>query len=190
MLAQRATQQTLRRLVASRPTLVSQMVSRNFTAPMAVKGSSIQYRPVATQNMTPKDSYEILVAQRKNRPTSPHLTIYKPQITWILSSLTRITGSVLSGGFYIFGSLYLVAPLLGLNMSSASMAAAFGAWPVAAKVATKLLVAFPFTFHSMNGIRHLVWDMGRTFKNETIIKTGWTVVGLSTVSALFLALLL
>lgn len=69
------------------------------------------------------------------------------------------------------------------------MAAAFGAWPVAAKLLTKSLVALPFTFHSFNGIRHFVWDSGRAFKNQTVIKSGWFVVGLSTVSALGLATL-
>lgn len=70
------------------------------------------------------------------------------------------------------------------------MAAVFGAWPVLAKVAAKLLVAFPFTFHSFNGIRHLVWDMGKEFKNKQVIRDGWAVVGVSVVSALGLALLL
>lgn len=69
-------------------------------------------------------------------------------------------------------------------MDSASMAAAFASWPVFLQYATKFAVAFPFTFHSFNGIRHLVWDTGRQFKNKVVIRTGWTVVGLATVSAL------
>jgi succinate dehydrogenase (ubiquinone) cytochrome b560 subunit len=145
-------------------------------------------RLVATQNIKPADSYEILVTQRKKRPSSPHLSIYKWQIPWILSISNRITGSVLSGGFYIFGSAYLVAPLFGWHLDSASLAAAFGAWPVAAKVLTKFLVAVPFTFHSFNGIRHFVWDSGRAFKNKTVINSGWFVVGLTGVSSLALAL--
>lgn len=132
---------------------------------------------------------EILIAQRKNRPTSPHLTIYKPQMSWIPSMFNRITGATLSGGFYIFGAAYLVSPLLGWHLDSASMAAAFGAWPVFAKVAAKFAVAMPFTFHSFNGIRHLIWDTGRVFGNQQVINTGWVVVGVSTVSALYLALL-
>jgi succinate dehydrogenase (ubiquinone) cytochrome b560 subunit len=134
--------------------------------------------------MKPSDSYEILVAQRKNRPSSPHLSIYKWQVPWILSITNRLTGAVLSGGFYIFGSAYLIAPLVGWNLSSASMAAAFAGWPVIAKVAAKSLLAWPFTFHGINGIRHLVWDSGRSFANQTVIRTGWTVVGLSVVSAI------
>ncbi|TVY15768.1 Succinate dehydrogenase cytochrome B subunit [Lachnellula arida] len=191
MLTQRIAQQSLRRLAASQPGLASQsMAFKKFAAPAAIMGSSLQTRPVATQPIKPSDSYEILVAQRKNRPNSPHLTIYKWQIPWILSITNRITGSVLSGAFYIFGSAYLVAPLFGWHLDSASMAAAFGAWPVAAKVLTKFAFALPFTFHSFNGIRHFVWDSGKAFKNATVIKTGWAVMGLTGVSSLALALFL
>lgn len=150
----------------------------------------IQRRPVATQKLTPADSYQILVAQRKLRPNSPHLTIYQPQIPWILSITHRITGSVLSGGFYVFGSLYLVAPLFGWHIDSASMAAAFGSWPIIAKVLAKFTVAMPFTFHSLNGLRHFQWDFGKGFANQTVIRTGWSLVGVSVASALGLAVFL
>jgi succinate dehydrogenase (ubiquinone) cytochrome b560 subunit len=137
--------------------------------------------------MSPSDSYQILVAQRKNRPTSPHLSIYRPQITWYGSISHRLTGAILSGGFYVFGAAYLVSPLFGWHLDSASLAAAFGSLPVLAKVGLKVLVAFPFTFHSFNGVRHLVWDLGKEFSNKAVIRSGWTVVGISAVSALYLA---
>ncbi|RDW88332.1 SdhC [Coleophoma cylindrospora] len=187
MFAQRAAQQSLRRLAASNPQ-ASQLVFKQFAAP-AVMGASIQTRPVATQKMTPTDSYEILVAQRKLRPIAPHLTIYRPQVTWYLSALNRITGSVLSGGMYIFGSAYLISPLLGWHLDSASMAAAFASWGIVAKVLTKFTIAMPFTFHCINGLRHLTWDTGKTFSNKTVIQTGWAAVGLSVASALYLAIL-
>jgi succinate dehydrogenase (ubiquinone) cytochrome b560 subunit len=101
----------------------------------------------------------------------------------------RITGAVLSGGMYLFGLGYLAAPLLGLNLGSASLAASFAAWPIAAKVATKMCFAVPFTFHAFNGVRHLVWDTGRQFTNKAVIRTGWTVVGLTTVSSLYLSIM-
>lgn len=64
--------------------------------------------------------------------------------------------------------------------------AAFGAWPLAAKVLAKFSLALPFTYHSFNGLRHLAWDMGAAFKNAQVVKTGWTVVGVSVASALAL----
>jgi len=95
---------------------------------------------------------------------------------------------MLSGGFYLFGIGYLVAPALGWHLESAVLAASFATWGIAAKVLTKTLVALPFTFHSMNGLRHLAWDMGKQITNKQVQVTGWTVVGLSTVSALFLGI--
>ncbi|KFY21480.1 hypothetical protein V493_07382 [Pseudogymnoascus sp. VKM F-4281 (FW-2241)] len=167
MLAQRATQQALRRFALT---------------------SQIQTRPVATQKLTPADSYKILVEQRRLRPVSPHLGIYRPQITWYASMFNRITGAMLSGSFYVFGLGYLAAPLLGLNLGSASLAAGFAAWPIAAKIATKMTFAIPFTFHAFNGVRHLVWDTGRQFTNQAVIRTGWTVVGLSAATSLYLSI--
>ena len=96
---------------------------------------------------------------------------------------------MLSGGFYVLGLTYLASPLLGITMDSATMAAAFASWPVAAKVATKFLIAFPFTFHSFNGVRHLVWDSASLFKNQQIIRTGQAVGALTIISSLALATL-
>ncbi|KAJ9617010.1 hypothetical protein H2200_000731 [Cladophialophora chaetospira] len=132
---------------------------------------------------------EILASQRLNRPISPHLSIYKPQITWYGSALNRITGATLSGVIYAYGALYLVSPLFGWHLESASLAAAFASWPIIAKVLVKASVAFPFTYHSFNGLRHLVWDTGAAFTNKQVIYTGWTVVGLSVVSAIGLTFL-
>jgi succinate dehydrogenase (ubiquinone) cytochrome b560 subunit len=101
----------------------------------------------------------------------------------------RITGVALSGAFYLYGMAYLVAPTLGWHIESASIAAAFATWPVVAKFSVKLIAALPFTFHSLNGIRHLVWDFTLGLKNKQVNATGWTVVGLSVVSAIGLALL-
>src|SRR5579862_2808720 len=101
-------------MIAIRPTL-----ARN--APVLVS----QFRPVTTESIPAAEAGSIVAAQRKHRPISPHLGIYKPQITWYLSSLTRITGAILSGGksnhmppplilgLYCFGAAYLVSPLFG-----------------------------------------------------------------------------
>lgn len=106
-----------------------------------------------------------------------------------MSIAHRITGSALSGGFYILGLTYLASPLLGISMDSASMAAAFASWPLLAKISTKFIFAFPFTYHSFNGVRHLIWDTASQFKNQQVIRTGLFVLGLSVTSALGLAIL-
>ena len=55
-------------------------------------------RAAATTSLSQDDSMALLRQQRARRPNSPHLTIYRPQLTWILSSLNRITGVAVSGG--------------------------------------------------------------------------------------------
>jgi succinate dehydrogenase (ubiquinone) cytochrome b560 subunit len=120
---------------------------------------------------------------------SPHLGIYKPQITWYGSALNRVTGVTLSGAFYVFGLSYLIAPAFGWHVESASLAASFAAWPAALAIFAKLVASFPFTYHSFNGLRHLMWDMGKGISNKQVQVTGWTVVGLSVVTSFVLALI-
>lgn len=138
-----------------------------------------------TGTSEPADS--ILAKQRRNRPVAPHLTIYKPQVTWIPSAMNRVTGVILSGSFYIFGLSYLAAPAFGWHLESAVLAASFASWPFAAKVLAKFALAWPFTFHSFNGLRHLTWDFGKQITNKQVQVTGWTVIGVSFVSAIYLA---
>ncbi|EON69351.1 hypothetical protein W97_08611 [Coniosporium apollinis CBS 100218] len=144
-------------------------------------------RTAATQNMPDNAARDMLVKQRLNRPVSPHLGIYRPQITWYGSALNRITASILSGGFYIFGFSYLIAPLFGWDLSSQRLAKSFGSLPKSVKVGTKMLLAFPFTYHSLNGVRHLAWDLGYGFSNKAVMQTGWATVAASVASSLGLA---
>lgn len=84
---------------------------------------------------------------------------------------------MLSGGLYIFATAYLAAPLFGWHLESASIAAAVATWPVLLKLGLKFVASLPFTFHSLNGVRHLVWDTGRELSNKAVQRTGWAVVG-------------
>lgn len=142
----------------------------------------------ATSISEETEHQNILAQQRLNRPVSPHLSIYKPQITWYGSISHRITGLLLSGSFYLFGTAYLVSPLFGWHLESASIAAAFAAWPWIAQVTTKLFFALPFMYHNVNGVRHLIWDNATMLTNQRVNASGWTVVGISALSALALAL--
>ena len=108
------------------------------------------------------------------RPLSPHLQIYKPQLTSVLSILHRATGIVLAVGS-IFLVWWLVAAATGDDAYYAVerfWASWFG-----------LLVLFGFTFslfyHLCNGIRHLVWDTGHGFELRETYLSGWIVLGAS-----------
>ncbi|KAL8997749.1 MAG: hypothetical protein Q9169_003078 [Polycauliona sp. 2 TL-2023] len=182
MIAQRFTQSSARRVFAQRPT---SFASTRFPAPSLITACKplTQSRPAATQNVPEDEAYDILKAQRRSRPIAPHLSIYQAQIPWTMSMFNRITGVALSGGFYLFGAAYLASPLLGWHLESSTIAASFAELPTAVKLLLKFGVALPFTYHSWNGIRHLVWDTGRQFSNKTVVRTGQFVIGLTIVSS-------
>jgi len=130
---------------------------------------------------------DMLQKQRARRPTSPHLAIYKRQLTAVMSALNRITGVALSGPLYLFAIAYLTQKLHGIPLDSATIASAFGSLPTGVKAVCKTLVALPFTFHSFNGVRHLFWDLGYGLSLKGVYATGYTVLGVSTATALALA---
>ncbi|KAI7896900.1 succinate dehydrogenase cytochrome b560 subunit [Mucor mucedo] len=129
---------------------------------------------------------EILRQQRKFRPVSPHLTIYKKQITAVLSAFHRITGAALGGAFYVGALSYLAAPALGYTIDTASIITSAAAAPVALKVLAKATVSAPFVFHSLNGVRHLVWDAGKMLDIKQVYTTAYAVLAGTAVGTAYL----
>ncbi|EUC35660.1 hypothetical protein COCCADRAFT_34901 [Bipolaris zeicola 26-R-13] len=152
-------------------------------------GPSFRLQPtghlVQRRLISQEQAAKIIAEQRIRRPVSPHLSIYKPQINSVTSTLQRITGLTLAGSLYIFGIAYLIAPYTGWHMDTTSMVAAVAAWPTAIKMGVKAFVAFPFFFHGFNGLRHLTWDVDIGFKNQHVIRTGWAVIGTTVVASLY-----
>ena len=109
-----------------------------------------------------------------NRPLSPHLQVYRLPLSAILSILHRATGVFLS-----IGTLLLVWWL----MSVAEGEAAFnGAQSVVGSFLGQLILfgwTFALFFHLANGVRHLFWDVGYGFENETVAKTSLAVIASS-----------
>jgi len=108
------------------------------------------------------------------RPLSPHLQVYRPQITSILSILHRLTGVALAGGAFL-----LVWWLVGAAWSAeyyAHIKGLAGSW-----LGRLVLLGFVFSFfyHLCNGVRHLWWDMGRGFAVEDVEKSGKLMVAAS-----------
>ena len=105
------------------------------------------------------------------RPLSPHLQIYTPQMTSILSIMNRVTGIALSAGTLLL-VWWLVAAASGPGAFDTVQG--FIASPIG------LFVLFGWTaslfFHFYNGIRHLAWDAGYGFDLPQTYATGWAVV--------------
>jgi succinate dehydrogenase / fumarate reductase cytochrome b subunit len=111
-----------------------------------------------------------------SRPLSPHLQIYRPQITSVLSISHRATGLALS-----LGTLLLVWWLVALARGPeafASVQSFVGSW-----LGRLLLLGWTFSlfFHLANGIRHLCWDAGYGFEIKTAETSGWVVVAAAAV---------
>jgi len=104
------------------------------------------------------------------RPLSPHLQVYRPQITSVSSILHRVTGVALS-----VGTILLVWWLV----AAASGASAFGTVQGFMASPIGLLLLFGWTaalfYHFFAGIRHLVWDAGYGFDKPTYHTTGYAV---------------
>lgn len=124
-----------------------------------------------------KQEDELLVAQRKNRPVSPHLTIYQPQITWYLSSLHRVSGVLLGLGFFTVTIAFGVSTLFGLGLNTENLKNYYKEKvPRWADWTLKGSAAYLFAFHIGNGVRHLVWDLGKELSNPGVIKSGLAVL--------------
>jgi len=106
-----------------------------------------------------------------NRPLSPHLQIYRPQITSVLSITHRFTGIVLAAGFLLL--VYWLAALAAGDAVYAAALGVFAAWPVKLLL---FLFSYAFFYHLCNGLRHLWWDSGRGFEIPQIYASGWLVV--------------
>lgn len=106
-----------------------------------------------------------------NRPLSPHLQVYKPQITSVLSITHRITGVILCAGAFLLAFL-LMSATYGLEM----YATAQGLLGSFIGRAILFGVVFSLWFHLANGIRHLAWDAGWGFELEQVRTSGIIVV--------------
>lgn len=118
--------------------------------------------------------------KRGNRPLSPHLTIYRPQITSMLSILHRITGVGLFLGFALAVWWFFAA-------ASGPEYFAFVDGFLTSWIGHLILLGSTFAlwFHLCNGIRHLVWDMGYGFELDRVSQTGLVVLIASGVLTLF-----
>lgn len=108
---------------------------------------------------------------RGNRPLSPHLSVYRPQWTSVLSIIHRITGVGMTLGAFLIVWWFLAAAtgedyfefVDGLLTSWLGYAVLLG-------------LTWALSFHFLNGIRHLFWDIGRGFDLDQVELSGKIVL--------------
>lgn len=105
------------------------------------------------------------------RPLSPHLQVYRPQLTSVLSITHRGTGIALALGSGLL--CYWLFALAGGAEAYADAQSVLGSW-----FGRLVLLGFTFAlfYHLCNGIRHLFWDAGYGLELDTVYTSGWTVV--------------
>lgn len=122
---------------------------------------------------------------RGNRPLSPHLTIYRPQMTAISSIFVRITGNALlvAGLLIVWWFLAASASPEYFDLANAVITSWFGDLVM-------FLSLWALWYHTLGGVRHLIWDTGRALEVETAEKLGWGMFGGSAVLTVLTALVI
>ena len=114
----------------------------------------------------------------RTRPLSPHFTIYRWPVTMATSIVHRATGIALSGGTILL-CWWLIA--------IASGPGAFNEFTSLATTPLGEVILFGFvwslSYHLLNGIRHLAWDLGYGFGVSTANRSGMLVIAASIVLA-------
>ena len=120
----------------------------------------------------------------KNRPTSPHLTIYKKQISSVLSIFHRVTGAGLFAGLSLLVWYFII---LAFNKFDTGC---MHCCKCNVLKISLVLISFAWFYHLCNGIRHLIWDSGYCFSIKAINFTGWFVVASSVIMTVVFWLLI
>ena len=113
-------------------------------------------------------------APKRERPLSPHLQVYKPQMTSVTSILHRATGLGMAYGLAVF-AWWLISASIGSEAYSV-----FTGF-MASKIGLLLMFGWTiaFYYHMANGIRHLIWDSGFLFKIKNAYAAGYLVLFLT-----------
>jgi succinate dehydrogenase / fumarate reductase cytochrome b subunit len=105
------------------------------------------------------------------RPLSPHLQVYRPQLTSVMSISHRAAGVALAVGTLLL--VYWIVAAASGPAAFASAQAFIGSW-------FGLLILFGWSvalfYHLSNGIRHLFWDAGYGFELKTAYASGYAVL--------------
>jgi succinate dehydrogenase / fumarate reductase cytochrome b subunit len=107
--------------------------------------------------------------QTDMRPLSPHLTIYKPQITSVLSITHRLTGLALFAGVLLLG-WWIVLRVYGCGSCVTKLTNLPFVHPIL------ILFSMAFYYHLLNGLRHLFWDAGKGYTIPVATRSGWAVI--------------
>ncbi|VEN53269.1 unnamed protein product [Callosobruchus maculatus] len=149
----------------------------SFVRPVTLKAQAAQ---------PPKEEGHDERNMRLKRPQSPHLTIYAPQLTSMLSISHRFTGMALSAYVIALGIGAIVLPESIPDYIEKLECLEIGEVGISI---IKFFLAFPLSYHFWNGIRHLLWDTGRFLTIKEVYITGYIMLTLAIATAIGLTML-
>ncbi len=121
--------------------------------------------------------------KKENLPLSPHLQIYKPQITSLLSISHRVSGFALN-----FSLIISVLGLLSLCLGEEHynlFISLIDSYPIKFVI---FLTILGFSYHLLNGIRHIIWDLGFFLDNKSSAIFGYLIICFAVFSSFFISL--
>ncbi|EGG24583.1 succinate dehydrogenase [Cavenderia fasciculata] len=194
------------RLAAINAAKLTTSIKPSFNSSSSSSSSSVQrYYSSSTQQGFKIVETKAEDLPKNNRPTSPHLTIYKLPQPAILSITHRATGIAMGLGLFGLAGLAITGTDIPLFIEQ------FKTLYPSLVIPTKFCVAFPVAFHSLSGVRHLVCHCHHDhsdnnwfiqFPNTNIIfwdatlkgievksaeTSGWIIVGVATAISLVLS---
>jgi len=120
------------------------------------------------------------------RPVSPHLQVYAPQLTSMLSITNRMTGVLTTVGIMAFANAMLLSSSpFAVHLQNLQCLGL----PHWFHMGTKFIIAWCFSYHTLAGFRHLVWDTKQMLKLDQIYTTGYIMAASSVIMAIILTLL-
>ncbi|XP_014275081.1 uncharacterized protein [Halyomorpha halys] len=158
----------------------------------AIHSQSLRIPSTQIRCVTLKVTHGQTVAQKSfeernadaHRPMSPHLTIYAPQLTSMMSISYRVSGMVLSAYYVaLAGASFMTSDVAQVAQSITALGI-----PTAVLFPLKFMLALPATYHIFNGIRHLAWDTGRFFTLKSVYTGGYATLAATFISAFYLAM--
>ncbi len=112
--------------------------------------------------------------EQQDRPLSPHLQVYRPQLTSVMSISHRVCGVALS-----VGSLLLIYWLSAAAAGPEAFSRAQGMLGGFFGQIILFLFTYALFYHLCNGVRHLYWDSGNGLEIDAVYRTGYIVIGVS-----------
>jgi succinate dehydrogenase / fumarate reductase, cytochrome b subunit len=114
------------------------------------------------------------MAINSNRPVSPHLQVYKLPLTGVISILHRMTGVLLSVGLILI--VYVIYAVAGGSNTYTAMQDFMR--PILMQVIYWGFI-YALFFHLCHGVRHIIWDAGKSFERDTLNRYAMIELGSS-----------